>query len=556
MKRFIAIFVGIGLSLCFGPLGCQTQRYRVEAESRPDEGPKLTSRAAAFAHYSSGIIRALDGDLAAASEEFFRAAQLDRTDADLLADVAKRLIEQRQFQLAREVLQWATKLPDTDADLFLQLGFVCSQLGQHRKAITANRQAIQRQPQSLPAWNNLYLNYGQLGQPEKALFTLDEARAQSEVPPEYHLKLAMLYLDCGERFPKQREVARARALALLEQVKTANSLSGLQQIQLADGFNQLGAVDEATRLYLTALDQVTPVAALRELLRTKLAEIYLRQQDQEHALEQLNALVQDNPANAGAQYLLGSLALGQKRWDDAIRRFQLALQINPDFEAARLDLTMARLAAGQTEAALEDLREQRQRNPKSFTLEYLTGMAYQARQQYSQALEHFQAAEVLGLAGATNRLNANFYFQLGAAQERTGARQAAARSFEKSLALAPDNAEVMNYLGYMWAEHGENLKRARVLIERALKLEPDNDAFLDSMGWVLFKQGDVKGALHYLQEAVAKSEQPDPTLYDHLGDVYAALKELNHAREAWAKSLELEPNEAIQKKLNAVAPTP
>jgi tetratricopeptide (TPR) repeat protein len=96
------------------------------------------------------------------------------------------------------------------------------------------------------------------------------------------------------------------------------------------------------------------------------------------------------------------------------------------------------------------------------------------------------------------------------------------------------------------------LSRARELIERALKLEPDNDAFLDSMGWVLFQLGDAPGALGYMLKAIEKSEAPDATLYDHLGDVYAALKQMDQAREAWEKSVAIEPNEAVQKKLDAL----
>jgi len=103
----------------------------------------------------------------------------------------------------------------------------------------------------------------------------------------------------------------------------------------------------------------------------------------------------------------------------------------------------------------------------------------------------------------------------------------------------------------MWAEHGENLERARDLIARALKAEPDNPAYLDSMGWVLFKLNQPRDALGYLLKAVDESEEPDATIYDHLGDVYAALKETDKAREAWRKSLAVEANEQVQKKLDA-----
>ena len=103
----------------------------------------------------------------------------------------------------------------------------------------------------------------------------------------------------------------------------------------------------------------------------------------------------------------------------------------------------------------------------------------------------------------------------------------------------------------MWAERGEKLDRARELIGKALKLQPENPAYLDSMGWVLFKQNQPKEALDYLLKAVELNKEPDATLYDHLGDIYAALNEMDKAREAWRKSLAVEKNDAVQKKLEA-----
>ena len=50
-------------------------------------------------------------------------------------------------------------------------------------------------------------------------------------------------------------------------------------------------------------------------------------------------------------------------------------------------------------------------------------------------------------------------------------------------------------------------------------------------------------------ETPQQAEQPDPTLYDHLGDIYAELKAFDKAREAWRKSVQLEPNDQVKKKL-------
>ena len=99
------------------------------------------------------------------------------------------------------------------------------------------------------------------------------------------------------------------------------------------------------------------------------------------------------------------------------------------------------------------------------------------------------------IAKATDpkQLDEGFYFELGATCERKGDYAEAEKYFEKCLHLAPDFAEAMNYLGYMWAEHGMKLDQAREMIEKALKAEPKNAAYLDSMAWVLFKLNQPEG---------------------------------------------------------------
>jgi len=160
---------------------------------------------------------------------------------------------------------------------------------------------------------------------------------------------------------------------------------------------------------------------------------------------------------------------------------------------------------------------------------------------------------VIATATDPSRLDDQFYFQLGATYERMGDYVQAEQYFEKCLQLAPDSAEAQNYLGYMWAEHDTKLDRARELIEKAVKAEPKNAAYLDSLGWVLFKLRQPKEALGYTLKAVELSEEPDATLFDHLGDIYAALNQPDKARDAWTKSLAVEPNDQIRKKLEAGA---
>jgi len=120
--------------------------------------------------------------------------------------------------------------------------------------------------------------------------------------------------------------------------------------------------------------------------------------------------------------------------------------------------------------------------------------------------------------------------------------------------MSPDFAEALNYLGYMWAEKGTNLAQAQVMIESALKQEPDNTAYLDSLGWVFYQQGKYREALKNIQRAIDLDKEPDATLYDHLGDVQAALKEFDKARASWRKAQSLEPKPEVQRKLDKLKP--
>jgi tetratricopeptide (TPR) repeat protein len=154
------------------------------------------------------------------------------------------------------------------------------------------------------------------------------------------------------------------------------------------------------------------------------------------------------------------------------------------------------------------------------------------------------------LATHPSQLDQRFYFQFGAACERDHSYKQAEEYLQKCIVLAPDFAEALNYLGYMLADRGEQLPRARGLIEKAVSLEPRNGAYLDSLGWVLFKLNQPHQALP--QTAQGRSNihpEPDATVLDHLGEVYLALHQIDKAVEAWKKSFAIDANEDVKHKL-------
>ena len=137
----------------------------------------------------------------------------------------------------------------------------------------------------------------------------------------------------------------------------------------------------------------------------------------------------------------------------------------------------------------------------------------------------------------TNRLTGYFYFEAAAAYERKGDFDRAEELFEKSLKLEPDMAEALNYYGYMLADHGVKLDKARGLIEKAVKQEPEQRGVPGQPRLGAVQAGQAGTGLAQIQKAIELSEEPDATIYEHLGDIYARLKQDDKAREAWRKSL-------------------
>ena len=140
----------------------------------------------------------------------------------------------------------------------------------------------------------------------------------------------------------------------------------------------------------------------------------------------------------------------------------------------------------------------------------------------------------------------------------------------------PNYPAYLNDLGYIWADHDQNLDESEKLIRKALdedrKLRKekkdlpeegnvDKAEYLDSMGWVLFKKKKYAEAKRFLLDATKDKERGQHIeILDHLADVHMALGEKAEAIAVWKKALagdantkrELKKHDEVEKKLKAV----
>lgn len=118
----------------------------------------------------------------------------------------------------------------------------------------------------------------------------------------------------------------------------------------------------------------------------------------------------------------------------------------------------------------------------------------------------------------------------------------AAAILEPMIDADPENADLLNLLGYIYAEAGINLGTAEKLLLKAVEIAPDNQAILDSVAWMYFRQKKYKEALEYIRKSLAaapQGESVDSVILDHAGDIYNKLGDKKKALHYWRKALEV-----------------
>jgi len=548
------------LLVAWAAMGCRsttqpdpTGKPRVIRAGQPYETPELELSEAnerqieAHARFAAGWVEDLSESPVQATEHFRIAADLDPENERLTLDAARKLVDVGRLDDARRLLERGAARTNATGVLWGSLGLVHALQQNQPAAIAANEEAIRRMPGNIAAYQMLARIYLGAGQFAEALRVLDEAAKQPDPDADFLLSLAeTLGVLQRVRQPAGLDL-RPRITKLLDRAVELGPGEPMMRLRLAEMYQQAGVDDRALPLYRSLLETHPDLPGLR----ARLIGIYLRSDHYEKAAEHLRVMALDRPTNPLLHYVLGVLALEAKKTEEAVASLDKVLLLRPDQQDVYLDIAGVFLSHRMPLEGLKVLERARVRFQPDFQMEFFSAIALLDLKRYEEAIRHFTAAEVMGSALSEDALDHVFYFQSGVAYERLGKIEDAAIQFEKSLEKKPDFPDALNYLGYMWAEKGLHLEKARGLIEKAVQLDPENEAYLDSLAWVLHQMGRSEEALPHQLRAVEKAKEPDATLFDHLGDIYSRLGRTEEARAAWTKAQSIEPKAEVQKKLDA-----
>ncbi|MBN8247773.1 MAG: tetratricopeptide repeat protein [Verrucomicrobia bacterium] len=506
-------------------------------------------RIQAHAAFAAGVLYQERDEPEAAFRQFARASEKDPGNEPLATEVAGHYLQRGQLEDAVRVLRRTAALPETSGVTHALLAITLRRSGKTNEAITSYRDAIRATPTLLAAHQELAELYLALGQPAQARAAVGESLKASSDSPVHWLNTADLFAWLAQADGGSKAEAEAGRRIALDRAAVLKPEDPGQLLRLGRARMELGDAEAAEALIQQAGRQLPKDPAIA----ASMAELLIREGRLKEARDSLELLSRFNPTSHFPWYFLGIIDLEEDRAEDAIRKFQQAILLNPDFEPAYSDLAVAQLNRKEVSEALATLARARPRFPESHRLILLTGAVQSRAPDPAEALATFEEAERVARKTAPDAVDHRFYFQAGAALERGGHIPESVRYLEKSLEAKPDFDEALNHLGYLWAERGEHLDRALEMIQRAVDAEPGNPAYLDSLGWVYFKLGKPAEALPWMEKAARFLPEPDATVLDHLGDVLNALGRTQEARDAWQKSLKVEASAEIRKKLGLPA---
>jgi tetratricopeptide (TPR) repeat protein len=479
-----------------------------------------------------GQLYTLKHDTANAKAQFEQARRIEPNSEDVVLNLARLYGEQNNLPQAISLLQ---SVPPDERTFKIDLALAAAydQSSNTKLAIAAYQAALNLQPDNLDAQRGLAEDLLANNQADAALKIFQGIAAQDPEDVRSFLRIAELERTQGHL--KQAEAALEHARALnpdSPEVRYNEALVDEAQGHLDQAADLLQQLADST--HHASEKYTSDEKNNRAIFLDRLAMVYRDQNKTQEAIavyKEMIALGGDD-AERGYQGEVDTYR-DAKMLPEATAAAQQAVQALPKNVDLQLTLAGQLADTGKMKEGIALAKAQLNGTKQDRVVWLTLAQIFTRLHKWKDASSAIDQAEKLSSSKQETSL---IYFLRGALQERQKHIDAAEQQFRQALALDPDNALTLNYLGYMLADHDQKLNEALQLVERAVKLDPENGAYLDSLGWVHYKLGQYELAEEALEKAITLIPR-DPTVHDHLGEVYASIGHLQQAVAQWESSL-------------------
>lgn len=361
---------------------------------------------------------------------------------------------------------------------------------------------------------------------------------------EQALALKPDYLPAALMLAQMGPEERAEGIAAIEKYVQQNPKSHEGRLALAQTYLAADRLEDARKQFdILRKDNPNDLMPLMALALIGVQQ--KKYDDAQKYLTQYTQLAEKTPgADPGQGYIyLAQLAIEQK--DDATAQKWLD-KVGPNSQQyIPAQITRAQLLdkEGKVDDARRQLASIQSDDPRDQALIARTDAAI-----LFDAKRYPEAEARLAKAVTDFPDDPDLAYDYAMSAEKNGHYDVMETQLRKLIQTQPNNPQAYNALGYSLADRNLRLQEADKLVEKASSLAPDDAFIMDSVGWVKYRLGDTADAVKVLRRAY--DLQPNAEIGAHLGEVLWKNGDQSGAREAWREARKLEPdNDTLLKTL-------
>ncbi len=392
-----------------------------------------------------------------------------------------------RFDEAKQYFQEGLKLDPHNSACLFNLGFIAERQGDYASAETLFQQALRYNPDSADALLELANLRIVSKRYAEAADLLRKYVQVSRNPSTGYYKLAMV-----ERNLHQTDAAD-RDLKVFQTLSKDSSTGPYPYEHLFDYLDNRSKLAPQTRnqLDITELtDQIRKHPDQPEDLYL-LAEAYLKSDKTAEAKDTIAQLDKISAGDYRTQAGIGVLLARYHLYDDAILRFQSALQANPGSDEVKFNIADAYFRKGRYAEALDAAGQVSEQGRKDNAYLALLGDIY------THLGDTAHATEVYRDAITRNPDNDQDYLSLSLLELRENSIEDAKQTLLKGQARVPGSGKILWGLGIVSALEG-NTPQAAEQLEHAVDLLPEWPGSYSTLGVFYYQTGQIAKAREVL----------------------------------------------------------
>lgn len=273
-------------------------------------------------------------------------------------------------------------------------------------------------------------------------------------------------------------------------------------------------------------------------------------------IESMFALMQElNPGEAELHKLYGDFKEVINQPEAAAEQLEYAIALDPTEPLNWLQLYNRYLGMDDIDKALSVARRASLHDPENPQFKFMLAFPMMRQDRYAEALAALDSIDFSQIKN--NEFISNVMATQGDILYKLDRFDEASAKYKEVLNVNPDNFMAMNNYAYYCAEKGKELELAEHYSEMTTEIDPTNATYLDTYAWVLFKRGKYEEAAKAMDRTLdayalelegGSDHEPSAEVYEHAGDIYFHVNDLDRALEYWKKALDIEPDNDILKK--------